>query len=427
VLGLLVGLLSLYAEAQAQEIEGGKGRWQITPSISLYEMYTDNVDLVSEDPVGSYITEFSPGLLFQLPSSRRQIRINTDLKLDYRNRDDGDVETLYWYNFFGYLGHQYSPRTIYELNIGYDIYYTETDISAPFVNVFSEMTRSDVFYIQPGVSYNVTKTTTAKLGARYGFSKYKEPTAPDAEDMEGSLFVTQKVGSRITVGTGYTYRTLSQENETGYTEHQIPIQLSLDLTYIQLNLKSAYVTRSYESRAGYPDKSFSDETFFLYGVGFELGGQLLRLRSTTLELNYETNYYDDIYGYPYENQELRVSLYHAFKKFDFYTDIKYGINEYTQRDDEITYWGIGSGLKWYATSKAYMNFNLDYTNYDYQLLGVAGGASTYDVINGSIDYNYSIYDWLYVGLGYGHRESSSSVDTGNYSENFYSLFAKATW
>ncbi len=421
--GSLAILISRVTEAMAQETGETAGRWQITPSVSLYEQFTDNVDLNYEKPVSALITEFSPGVMFELPSPRRQLRINTNLKLDNRNRSDGNVETLYWYNFWGYLGRQYSPRTTYELNLGYDIYYTEVDVSSPFVNVFGSLTRSDVFYIQPGLSYDVTKTTNVKLGVRYGFSTYADEGGVGGEDMEGSLYITQKVGSRIILASGYIYRDISYDNETGYTEGEVPINVRLDLTYLQLNLRATYVTRDYQSRAGDPDNPLGSQNFLFYGVGFDLGGQLLKLRSTTVEVNYETKLYDDLYGFPYENQELRLSIYHAFKKFDIFSDLRYGLNDYVGSSDKMTYWGAAAGLKYYISDKAYLGFNVDFTSYDYQLDETNG----YDLLTGSIEYNHRIYDWLSGGLGYGHREGKSDVEEGNYAENSLSLFARATW
>ncbi len=419
---LLATLLCNVGKAVAQE-EGEKGRWQILPSVSLYEQYTDNVDLNDLEKVSAFITEFSPGIMFELPSPRRQLRINTNLKLDNRFRSDGNMETLYWYNFWGYLGHQYSPRTTYELNLGYDIYYSEMDISAPFIDVFGALTRSNVFYIQPGLSYDITKTTNAKFGGRYGFSTYESEDGVDGTNMEFSLYLTQKVGSRIVVAGGYIYRDVSYSNETGYQETEIPMNLRLDLTYIQLNLKATYITRDYQSRAGDLAEPLGSQSLFFYGIGFQLGGQVLKLRSTTVELNYETKIYDDLYGFPYENQELRLSVYHAFKKYDFYSDIKYGLNTYIASEDKITYVGAAVGLKWYVSDRAHMGFNLDYTTYDYQF----EEAHTYDLITGSIDYSHRIYDWLSAGLGYGYRASTSDAEEGNYTENSLSLFARATW
>ena len=300
VFSLLMTLFAYETAAQAQEVGGGESRWQITPSLSFYEQYTDNVDLTAEDQVSAFITEFSPGLLFELPASRRQIRINTNLKLDYRQRSDDNTETLYWYNLWGYWGRQHSPRTSYEVSMGYDIYYTEKDISAPFVDVFGALTRSDVFYIQPGLSYDITKNTNAKVGLRYGFSTYEDPSGVDGEDLEGSLFMTQRIGSRIKLGLGYSYRDISYENETGYTDSEVPFEIRLDLTYLQLNLSGAYVMRDYQEMAGPEDEPFGSDTFFTYGIGFELGGQVLKLRSTIVELNYETRVYDDMQGVPYQ-------------------------------------------------------------------------------------------------------------------------------
>jgi hypothetical protein len=423
VFSLVIGLFGGDTELLAQEISTG-GHWQFTPSISLYQQYSDNIDLSFDEPVGAMITEISPGFLFKLPSPRKEIRITTNLKMDYRSRDDGIVESLYWYEFSGYLGHQYSPRTAYELDMGYDIYYTEVDLGSPFVNVFGALTRSDVFYIKPGLRYNVTKTTIARVGLKYGFSTYADPSGVDGENIEGELYVTQRLGSRISVGTGMVYRSISYANATGYTESEIPVEVSMDLTYTLLKIKTAFVSRSYEESAGPGEAPFVDETFFLYGLGFELGGQLLKLRSTTLELNFENNYHDDMYGNPYENQEIRLSAYHAFKKFDFYTDLKFGSNAYTQTKDTISYYGTALGLKWFISNKSSMNFTADYNSYSYDVSGV---SSSHDIISTSLDYSYNLYDWLSLGVAGGHRQSSSDLEEGNYTENLYSFFAKAVW
>lgn len=426
---LLMSSLAFGTEIRAQETGGDYSHWEITPSVSLYQQYSDNVDLTPEGDVSAFITEFSPGLMFRLPSSRNQIRINTNLKLDYRQRSDGSEEALSWYNVWGYYGRQHSPRTSYEVSTGYDIYYTDPDLSSPFINVFDALSRSDVFYIQPGLSHNINKTTTAKLGLRYSLSTYESSEGVDGEDIEGSLFLSRKIGSRILLGTGYIYRDVSYENETGFVEQEIPINIDLDLTYIKLKLNMAYVTRDYEDMAGSAQNPLGSQSFFFYGVGFELGGQVLKLRSTVVELNFNSRAYDDLGGFPYINQEIRLALYHAFKKFDFYSDLKYGVNDYVDTADEIIYWGAAAGLKWYITDKVSMNFSADYTvfGYEFDEITTTEITSDYDLITTSIDLSYSMYDWLFVGLGYGHRESGSSQEEGNYSENSYSIFAKATW
>ena len=76
-----------------------------------------------------------------------------------------------------------------------------------------------------------------------------------------------------------------------------------------------------------------------------------------------------------------------------------------------------------------MNFNAEYVVYEYDLQEIEAiqVESDYDVIAANIDYNHNIYDWLFVGLGYGFRQGGSSVEQGNYTANSYYLFARATW
>ncbi len=422
-LSLLISLFSGGNKLCAQEVKK-EGHWYFMPSLSLYEQYTDNIDLNYQDEVGAFITEFSPGLLIQYPSPRKSIRLITKLKLDHRARDDGEKETLYWYNLWGYWGHQYSPRTTYELNAGYDIYYTEKDLSSPFVNVFDALTRSTVFNIKPSLSYDITKTTNAKLGLQYALTEYELSDALDREDMGATLFTTQSVGSRIKLGLGYSYYSTLYDNGTGYTENQIPIDVFLDLTYIQLKISTAYIDRTYEKNMTSPTgEVLKDQKLMLYGISFDLGGQLFKLRSTSVELYFKNSFYDDLYGFPYENQETRLGVYHALKKYDFYTDLKYGINKYFQSNNKITYWGGSTGLKWYASDRLYANGAIDYTDYQYDFEEEAA----YDVITANIDCGYRVYDWLNIGAGYGLRRSTSDVPEGDYIENSFALFAVATW
>jgi len=410
-IGLVIGLLASVAEAQEER------RWQVLPAIVFYEQYTDNVDLTYTDQVSAFKTELAPSLSFVYPTPRRQYKLDVNLKLDHRLRSDNIDETLYWYGFWGYVGHQYSPRTSYELSTSYDVTYTETGLKSPFVNVFSALTRADIFAIRPGISYNLTKSTNIKGGLSYTMARYEEEDALDGDEIGGSIYLSQRVGSRITVGTGYSYTDKTYSNKTGYEEQEIPINLSMDLTYVKLDLRTTYAIRSFEERVGQ-----ADQKKFLWGIGFELGGQLLRLKATTVEIDYDNNFYDDIYGYTYINQELRVALFHAFKKFDFYADVRYGKDDYVDKEDTTQYYGGNSSLRWYLSDKVFANFSLNYTSYTYDPEGY-----DFDIIKGTVDINYQVYDWLFVGLGYGHRNSSGNTEEGNYTENTYSVFARAQW
>jgi len=69
-----------------------------------------------------------------------------------------------------------------------------------------------------------------KFGMRYAMNNYKSESAVDASEIGGSLHLTQKLGSRIDLGLGYSYNKKTFSNNTGYTEHEIPFDLGLDLT-----------------------------------------------------------------------------------------------------------------------------------------------------------------------------------------------------
>ncbi len=408
-------------EAEAQS------KWQ--PSFSFYEQYTDNIDLTAEETVGAWKTVVNPAVTYLLPSLRRTVRVDMNLKLDYRLRDDGYEDTLYWLGVWVYLGRQYSPRTSYEISSSYDITYTSEDVNTPYVDVVDDLTRADVFALRPSISHKLGKNTDLKFGLSYEMVTYNDPNNPSADEIGGSVYLEQKIGPRITIGTGLSYAVRTVDNDTGFTEYEIPLGIKLDLTHIQLKLGGSYLYRDYDSgfsqinEEGNEDQ-YSSEGNFLFGFSLELGGQILRLRATMLELKFINSFHDDLFGRPYQNQELKLALYHAYKKFDFYTDLRYGINTYVQSDDKHTYWGPNVSLKWRLTEKQSIDFTLAYTDYEFER---SSDTSAHQVINGVIDYNHNIYYWLYTGLSYGHRESSSNEDVGNYSENLYGWFLRANW
>ncbi len=417
----IYGGLFLYSPPFAEAAE--KKRWQLQPSLYFYEQYSDNTDLLPEDQISAYITELGFGLTAAMPSSRRQLKIDTSLKMDYRNRSDGTTQTLYWVGVWGYMGYQASSRLSYELSGSYDVTYAQSKLGAPFVDVFSSLSRAQLIEIRPGLSYILSKNSTFKVGGLFGKQLYKADAGVDGTEYGILTAWEQRFGSRIKLNLGGNYIVKSFDNETGYTKIEVPFTLSLDLTYLQLNLSGVYVDYTYQNSDTTGIGNFSR---LVYGIGADIGGQLFRLKATTVTFSYKTNIYDDLYGQPYVNNDFRISIYHAYKKFDIYTNLKYGKDVYiaapVSGSDSRSYTGGDVGVRWYMNEDTFMNFTADYTIYKYEPEG-----NTFNVFQGNIDYNRNVYEWLFAGVGYSLRNSSGNTTEANYMENMFSLYLKASW
>ena len=387
------------------------------PSLSVYTQYSDNVDLAHDNEVGAMRYQITPGLSFIRPSPRRQMKFDLNLKADYRDKDNGDEDSLFWFDTYGYLGREVSPRTAYELTASFNAGYTESNIKAPFQNVFSSVDRSTSFTIGPAMRYNITRTTTSKWGYNYTRSSYSGDGTADAQEHVLSMELNQQVGSRIMLDLGGLYNTKQFSDSTrNYKDLMIPFGVSFDLTYLKVRVGGLYLKRYFKDNRTKTERRLGSQ------LGVELGGNLLRLKATSVDINFSTNYYNDIYGQAYTNEEIQLEAFHAFRKFDAHFYYRIGRNKYMQRPDRIDYSSYGMLWKWRVNNAFNLEIREDYDIYEYTPSG-----SNYDISRTSLESTHYLTDVLLVGVGYRYTTSDSNVTAGNYKENLYSIFARAVW
>ncbi len=419
-----------------------KKKWQIKPSLALYEQYSTNLELTCDneelcgEAVSGSQTQVIPTLSFLLPSKRRQIRIDYSMRMDYRTRSDNTTKSLYWIDLNTYLGHEISPRTSYEMTFNYDLTYTNPELGAPFVDAFDALTRADVMEVTPlSVRYRLGKKTLTKISASYTSVDYAEDFDPDDPDVLGGIdsseiagawYIERKFGTRVALNIGALGSKKEFANDTGYTEVEIPFGIDLNLTYFKLSFTPSYYARIAD---GDGDTGLGDENDSLtngkliWGLGFDLGGKLFKLRKTTFKVDIGQDINDDMYGHAYVATVIKLKAFHVLKKADFYNEIKWGNNEYLVLDDTINYYGVVLSTRWFITKKKTLEGNIDYTIYNYD----ATKTGTYNILIAELDYGYKMRDWLFLGIGIGRKQSSSDIDGGNYAEHYLAFFAKAEW
>jgi hypothetical protein len=398
-----------------------KKKWQISPSLSFYEHYSDNLQLTCDscgDAISGFKTQIVPTVSFLLPSKRRQIRIDYTMRMDYRMQSE-QSKSLYWIELDTYLGHELSPRTSYEVVFGYNVTYTNEDLGAPFVDAFGAMSRATVMQLAPGIRYRLGKKTLTKGSLSYLSVDYASELGVDATETAGAGFIERKFGTRVNINVGAIYTIKTFSNQTGYTEMEVPFGITLNLTYFKLSISPSYYIRTAEGDG----EGLGQGGHILWGVGFDLGGKLFKLRKTTFKIDISSDINDDMFGFAYISQQVKLKAFHVLKKADFYNEIKYGQNSYIDMEDSVSYYGLALSCKWYMTKKKTLEWKVDYTDYTYE----GSQVGTYTVITAEVDYGYKMRDWLYIGTGIGRRQSSSDVDEGNYAENFFAFFAKADW
>lgn len=407
-----------------------KKKWQIQPSLSFYEHYSDNLELSCDscgDQVSGFKTQFYPKVAFVLPSKRRQIRIDFGMRMDYRTRSDGEDKALYWMDLDCYWGQELSPRTSFEVVAGADQTYTNIGMGTPFVDSFGAQTRATMLEFAPGVRYRLGKKTLTKGALSYLSVDYASEKGIDSQEISVAGYIERKFGTRLNIDIGLirTMKTFSNDKSSSDTE--IPFTVILSLTYFKLRISSSYFIREVDSSS---DSGQTEDggglgagSYILWGLGFDLGGKLFKLRKTTFKIDINQDIKDDMYGRAYLTQGVKLKAFHILKKWDIYNEIKYGLNEYIDSNDSTSYYGFAISGKWYISKKKTLEGKMDMTDYTYE--GEIPG--NYLVTTLEVNYGYQVRDWLHVGAGIGRRQSSSDIDEGNYAENFFGLFAKADW
>ncbi|MFQ5646077.1 MAG: hypothetical protein ACE5GM_04030 [bacterium] len=407
-------------------------KWQWRPTFAFYEHYSNNVNLSSDTPIAGYRTQIIPAVSAILPSKRRQIKVNMNLKLDMRSQDDGLVRNLHWIALNGYWAHELSPRTSYEVSSAYDITYTTSDLGVPWFGAFGETTRADFMSFAPSLRYRISKKTFVKIGASYRSISYTDPDGADGTQFDFAGTINRKFGNRLTIQTGLNYRQKEFSNQTGYTQMTVPINIVMDLTYFKLNLGTQVLNRT-SSQSNASGVGARKKPYFLWGLGFDLGGKLFKFRNTTFNIKLTNDIYEDLFGYAYIKQEFKLMSFHILKKVDIYNEVKYGQNNYVSPNpqngiDNISYYGYQGSLKWYMTKKKSLKGRIMYTMYDYVYVARSGFAdNSFTVMSMDVTYNQQVRDWLYAGLSFGTRNSSSPQPSGNYGEYFAGLFLKSSW
>jgi hypothetical protein len=242
---------------------------------------------------------------------------------------------------------------------GYDITYTNPELGSPFADAFSAMSRANVLEFAPGIRYRLGKKTLTKGSLSYIDVSYASEDGVDSTEMSGAGYIERKFGTRVSINIGAVYTDKTFSNETGYTEMELPIGISLNLTYFKLAISTSYYTRTPEGDG----EGLGEGSQILWGLGFDLGGKLFKLRKTTFKVDISSNIHDDMYGIAYIAQQIKIKAFHVLKKADVYNEIKYGQNSYIDVDDTVSYYGVALSAKWYMTKKKTLEGKLDYTDY----------------------------------------------------------------
>jgi uncharacterized protein (PEP-CTERM system associated) len=253
------------------------GDWDITPRISLAEIYTDNIDLEPDNETSAWITEISPGISVHGSGGRFEANIDYQMENFFSSENNYNVNT----------NHQLLANTTTEL--AKNLFFLDANARAGQAildasgtlsrnNYTNDRNRTD-FY-----SYSVSPYITPHFGAyadailRYGYDRvvYSEGDASDSTTnrVEASI-VNGRRFSLLSWGANYSYRDESRDSSS-----------ASDVTFERANGNARFRLTRYFSvvgQGGYTNDDFDTRDDLDDGSYWALGGFWQHSRFYSLE------------------------------------------------------------------------------------------------------------------------------------------------
>jgi uncharacterized protein (PEP-CTERM system associated) len=248
------------------------GEWDITPSISLAQIYTDNVDLEPDNERDAYITEVSPGISLSGGGGRFTANI------DYRMQNFFSSEN----NFSPNTNHQLNASTTTEL--ARDLFFLDADSSAGQTLLDAGGTRSRdnftdnrnrttvwTYSVSPYLTPHFGEFADAILRYRTGGVIYSKGEASDSRIHNVSAGIN----------SGRHFSTLTWGADYNYTKQNRDSSSASDVTYEEVSGNAQYRLTRYlrlDGNAGYTNDDFDSSDDFDNGTYWSVGAFYQRSR-----------------------------------------------------------------------------------------------------------------------------------------------------
>lgn len=231
---------------------GAEASWEIHPSITASEEFTDNVYESRFFIKSDYITRVQPGIAinYEAPIGTLDVEYNYDYRYYLRqSREDDDTHRL---------------RARAHLSLIDDIFFLDAtdnyqrislDVSRDLTqeSLFVGQTDENAVMASPYFALRLTPKATTSFGYRYTNLWYKSPEAIDRTDHTGFVEAGYEFGENATVKTGYAYtRTERVMGDSNLQDAYLGIEkkYGADLNSF-IGAKAGYTTIQYRDNRRY--------------------------------------------------------------------------------------------------------------------------------------------------------------------------------
>lgn len=398
------------AGAISSDIFGGKGGY-IHPSLSITELYSDNVFNDSSNEIDDYATVLSPAIWLAIPGTRQQI-----LEIDSSSVTPGGLDYDIDYS-------EYSRR-----------FQSYILAAADFLR-YSDHSRGDTedYWVEGFFQYRLARHLTLELIDQFAAShdEWRSGTSTELDEYKNNLFTVRAIfdlSEKIRIRADYANFNVdyddSRNNDrdrvdnsfSGYVFFKIRPRYSIFAEY-------EYIDVEYDVAAGRDNESHR----FYGGLDWLISAK----SNGRLQAGYTTKEFKDPSLEDNNGFVLRGRLNHRFTsktslQLAAYRQIR---ESYVGNLNDMTTDQISARYVQRITNKITANLELSYTKDDYDGLLTIGSETKEredTFYNAAPSIEYLFRKWLSAEVAYEYTERDSNFTGFDYRTNTFLIRVKAT-
>ncbi len=385
-------------------------RFELHPSITISEEYTDNFNLSRRDKQENFRTSLSPGLtlLINRPFVTGQIGFSISATHDSLTDETSVADTS---SLLGQVSYEVTPR--FRLTASDSLTRSDEPALADALNLRRERGGFTSNTFSLSADYLIDKIATREFYRLGTF--FDERGGLDTVSHTFGVSAGTTIYETNSVNGGYEYLTSHTANGSDVSGHQFTTSLARQLS----PWSSAGVSGSYAVRTVTADDSARETDFSIWSVSlftsyaipgkWSLTGSVgfSRLNSDSGGETSSVTTVTSFTSYHFAPATATLSVDQGFSE-TFSQGQSFGVVETR---------GVRGSLSYPLTPFIGGTASTFYRQNEFTGVGGSGPGQTEDTWGGTVSFSVQLLRWLGLGLEYGHTEATSATRGGGFIEN----------
>lgn len=176
---------------------------KLYPSVTVMEIYDDNLYNDEEDEVSEFVTRIMPTIALEYQAPRAEMDLAYTLDYRYYLKGERNNEDVHFLDALSLLN--WKEKAFLEIADRYSRVSLDSARDYREESLFSNQSNQNIFSVSPYLRLSPTARTDVKGGYQYVKTDYEEEEGDDSVDHIFFLEGAREVGQRTTARLGYKY------------------------------------------------------------------------------------------------------------------------------------------------------------------------------------------------------------------------------